>query len=100
MTEMSPLDTENEACAPAMISLASGRVREALHCLGVTSAKPTWDDVVGCYRALSQKWLYGERRPEVSAQLAASYDAYRFLQSALEPALRDGEFVLELAGEA
>ena len=99
MTEMCPLVTESEACAPSTISLASECVRAALRCLGVTNAKPTWDDVVGCYRALSQKWLYGERRPEVSAQLAASYEAYRFLESALEPALRDGEFVLELAGE-
>jgi hypothetical protein len=99
MTKMCPSVSQSEACAPSTISLASERVRAALRCLGLTSAAPTWDDVVGRYRALSHKWLYGERRPEVSAQLAACYEAYRFLQSALEPALRDGESVLELAGE-
>ena len=99
MTEMCPLVTESEACAPSMISLASERVREALRCLGVTGEEPTWDDVSDSYRALSQKWLYGQRSPEVSAQLTVAYDAYRFLAFALEPALRDGQRVLELAGE-
>ena len=99
MTEMCPLVTESEVCAPSTISLASERVREALCCLGVASVQPTWDDVVDSYRALSQKWLYGERSPGVSAQLATAYAAYRFLESALVPALRDGQPVLELAGE-
>jgi hypothetical protein len=35
----------------------------------------------------------------VSDQLAIAYAAYRFLESALEPALRDGQRVLEFAGE-
>ena len=99
MTEMCLLVTESEACAPSTISLASGRVREALRCLGVTRAEPTWDDVADSYRALSQRWLYGQRSPEVSDQLAIAYAAYRFLESALEPALRDGQRVLEFAGE-
>jgi len=99
MTEMCPLVTESQACSPSAISLASERVREALRRLGVTRAEPTWDDVADSYRALSQKWLYGERCPGVSAQLATAYAAYRFLESALVPALRDGQPVLELAGE-
>ncbi|MGP8174416.1 MAG: hypothetical protein ACLP7O_07700 [Terracidiphilus sp.] len=99
MTDTYPLVTDDEACAPSTISLASGRVREALRRLGVTSAEPTWDEVTDSYRALSQKWLYGHRSPQVSDQLAMAYAAYRFLQSALEPALRDGQGVLELAGE-
>ncbi|MGO9307309.1 MAG: hypothetical protein ACLP3R_26970 [Candidatus Korobacteraceae bacterium] len=99
MTEMCPLVTESEACAPSAISLASERVREALRCLGVTREEPTWDDVADSYRTLSQKWLYGQRSPEESVQLIIAYAAYRFLESALQPALRDGQRVLELAGE-
>ena len=99
MTKMCPLVTESEACAPSTISLASESVREALRCLGVTRAEPTWDDVADSYRALSQKWLYGQRSPEVSVHLAIAYAAYRFLESALQPTLRDGQLVLELAGE-
>jgi len=99
MTEMCQLVTESETSIPSMISLASERVKEALRCLGVTSAEPTWEDVADSYRALSQKWLYGPRSPEVSTQLSVAYEAYRFLESALEPALRDGQLVLELVGE-
>lgn len=98
MTEMCPLVTESET-SPSKISLASERVREALRCLGVTRAEPTWDDVADSYRVLSQEWPYGQRSPELSDQLAIAYAAYRFLQSALKPALRDGQCVLELAGE-
>ena len=98
MTDTCPL-TESETCAPSTISLASGRVREALSCLGVTREEPTWDDVADSYRALSQKWLYGQRSREVSVQLKIAYAAYRFLESALQPALRDGQRVLELTGE-
>jgi hypothetical protein len=99
MTEMRPPVPESEDCTPSTISLASDRVREALRCLGVTRVEPTWDDVADSYRALSQKWLYGQRSPEVSVQLAIAYAAYRFLESALEPVLRDGQRVLELASE-
>ena len=98
MTDICPL-TESEICAPSTISLASVRVREALNCLGVTREEPTWDDVADSYRALSQKWLYGQRSREVSVQLKIAYAAYRFLESALQPALRDGQRVLELTGE-